>query len=164
MRKPWSLRVLPLLAVGALVYWLVWFFYWSPEALFRAAAKGTVADIEAVLRRGVDVNARGAVLAGPAILHAASAGRAENVRALIEHGAEVDRPNRYGNTALIMAVSKEHADTVAVLLAAGADPERTSINGQSALSIARRQRNRLLIDLLVTGRSRGGAARRGQPR
>lgn len=57
----------------------------------------------------------------------------DNVRVLLEHGADVSRVNDKGQTALGAAVYREDEGTVRALLAAGADP---SAGSPSAVDIA----------------------------
>jgi uncharacterized protein len=57
------------------------------------------------------------------LMAAARAGNAESVKALLEHGADVNAKEKLrGQTALMWAVSQQHPDVVRVLLEHGADP------------------------------------------
>ncbi|MGI8898479.1 MAG: ankyrin repeat domain-containing protein, partial [Pyrinomonadaceae bacterium] len=68
-----------------------------------------------LLRRGILISDR------PSIIRAASNGNADAVRALLSEGADVDRRNRGGQTALMLAAIFGHVDIACLLLAAGAD-------------------------------------------
>lgn len=74
------------------------------------------------------------------LLQVSASGDVDDVRALLAAGAAVNRPNRYGETALILAVRTGRTAVVRLLLAAGADVSRTcrrSPNGgYSALACA----------------------------
>lgn len=59
-----------------------------------------------------------------ALIRAASAGDAEDVRRLVERGARLDASDHAGATALSRAAEKGHLDIVRLLLDLGADPRR----------------------------------------
>lgn len=63
--------------------------------------------------------------AGEALRAAASRGRLEAVRELLDRGVPVDDANPYGATPLILAAMNGHAEVVQALLDAGADATRT---------------------------------------
>ena len=70
--------------------------------------------------------------------HAASvSGNARVARVLIEHGADVNRPNSTGQTPLILAAVGGHDALARVLLEAGADPRAVNNHRQTPLDIAR---------------------------
>src|SRR5688572_28701411 len=60
----------------------------------------------------------------PPLLRAAEAGRTDEVRRLLEGGADVNEkfPELGGLTPLMLAAMRGHLDTVKLLLKAGADP------------------------------------------
>jgi ankyrin repeat protein len=66
--------------------------------------------------------------------------------------SKVDRPNRRGETPLILAVQKRDLAMVRLLLGRGADPKRTdSVAGMSALDYAKRDgRAAAIVKLLET--------------
>ncbi|MEN9704581.1 MAG: hypothetical protein RLZZ393_460 [Pseudomonadota bacterium] len=83
-----------------------------------------------------------------ALLRAAKAGDATNVKQLLEHGALVDLPNVFGHTPLMAAAgsgrgnvptrgrSKTEAqalETIKLLKAAGADPNARTVDGDTAV-------------------------------
>jgi ankyrin repeat protein len=60
---------------------------------------------------------------GP-LMYAVRNGHVDTVRLLLEFGAEVNRKDRYGTTALSTACYEEQTEVVKVLLEYGADPEQ----------------------------------------
>ena len=57
-------------------------------------------------------------------------------RVLIEHGANVNRPNSAGQTPLILAAVGGHGALARELLVGGANPRTVNSHGQTALDIA----------------------------
>jgi ankyrin repeat protein len=94
------------------------------ENLRQAAEQGDRRRVRALLRAGVDVNARKRY-AGSALWHAANQGRREVVRELLRAGAKADLPGEYGSTPLLKAAEGGHAEIVRALIAAGADVNAT---------------------------------------
>lgn len=87
----------------------------ATEELAHYLAKGLTPDM---------TNAAGDTLLLLAAYHQQHA----NVALLLEHGAEVDRVNDKGQTALAAAVFRDDAELVTTLLAAGADPHLGQTN------------------------------------
>jgi ankyrin repeat protein len=56
--------------------------------------------------------------------------------ALLQHGAEVDARDRYGQTGLMLAAHAGHRDVVATLIEHGADLNLTAKFGLSAVMLA----------------------------
>jgi len=105
------------------------------ETLIAAARLGDLARINALIDRGVDIDARAAD--GSTALHwAAQRGDEPVLNALIEAGADPDASSRYGITPLELAATNGDTETVERLLAAGADVDHTSREGQTALMSA----------------------------
>ncbi|OGV97496.1 MAG: hypothetical protein A3I04_02140 [Nitrospinae bacterium RIFCSPLOWO2_02_FULL_39_110] len=67
---------------------------------------------------------------------ASDEGYLDIVKILLADGADVNKKDNDGSTALIEAVGKGHIDIVKVLLAAGADPDAENDNGVTALWMA----------------------------
>ena len=59
----------------------------------------------------------------------------DEVKRLLEAGADVNAPDEDGDTALMWAVFKGHKDVVKVLLTAGANPKMLDSKGKKALMI-----------------------------
>jgi ankyrin repeat protein len=94
------------------------------ESLRQAADHGDVRRVRALLRAGVDVNAR-KPHAGAALWRAANEGHREVVRELLRAGASADLPGEYGSTSLLKAAEGGHTEIVRALIAAGADVNAT---------------------------------------
>jgi ankyrin repeat protein len=59
----------------------------------------------------------------------------DEVKRLLEAGADVNAPDEDGDTALMWAVFKGHKDVVKVLYAAGANPKMLDSKGKEKLRI-----------------------------
>lgn len=57
---------------------------------------------------------------------------------LLDHGADVDRPNKYGNTPLYVATfnSKGRGDLIELLRRHGGDPLKLNKSGQTPVGLA----------------------------
>lgn len=124
------------------------------EALLKAGAKVNTADVYgetplmlacasgdgALVRMVLAADARTDVNRWDGetpLMVAAGAGSVEAVKALIDHGANVNAadPKRHQN-ALMWAAAEGHGDVVSVLLAAGADAKAVTTSGFTALTFA----------------------------
>ena len=110
--------------------------------LHYAALEGDVVRAEELLAGGA-----GASVAddqGFTPLHfAAQSNKPEVVRLLVARGADFDRVNRVGNTALGLAVfnSEGRGEVIETLLEAGADPDKENSAGVSPRVLAERIAN-----------------------
>ena len=73
---------------------------------------------------------------GPQLVEAARAGNAEQVRSLLERGADVEARDPTGATALVAAAYGNHLDVARLLVEAGADVNAKDDTQQSAYLIA----------------------------
>lgn len=90
------------------------------EALLVSAEEGTPEAIVRIVKKGVDINAKGGQH-GHALCTAAFNGRKEIVKTLIDQGALVNLPaNNKNGFALHTACGEGHIDVVKVLLSRGA--------------------------------------------
>ncbi len=136
------------------------------SALMWAAAQRQPAMVRLLVLNGADVDARSRnqdwprwVTSEPRVkslehggftplLYAAREGCADCVAALLDGGADIDKPDLWGQTPLLLATLNLHYDTAALLIERGADIKRWDWWGRTALYNA--------IDLhLPTGSSRG---------
>ena len=81
---------------------------------------------------------------------AAKKGDLAKVEKLIAEGADLDKRDSRGNTALYQAASKGHADVVEALAQAGADVDVDNDFGSTPLHVASRQGHVDVIRVLVT--------------
>ena len=73
------------------------------------------------------------------------------LQVFVEHGVDVDRPNRYECTALLAAIECGHTEMVKALVAAGADPNLETESGFTPLLIALASQNTMIPLLLRLG-------------
>jgi uncharacterized protein len=102
-----------------------------------AAGNSSAEIVAALIAAGADLEKAG--LEGTRPMHAAaSAGRLDNIKLLLGHGAAVDGRDNSGRTPLIAAVSASAPiEVVALLLESGADPKaQESTYGMSPMSFA----------------------------
>jgi ankyrin repeat protein len=69
-----------------------------------------------------------AAAAGPALIDAAAAGRADEVARLVVAGAPLEAQDSQGRSALLLAVAGNHVATAKALLDAGASPNTQAAN------------------------------------
>ena len=109
------------------------------SGLHYAAMENDVAAIERHLAAGDDPN-RADTREGFRPLHFAAQEQAvEAAKALLEAGADVDSPNRHGNTPLLVAVLHCRGDgrLITLLREHGADPHATNATGKTPVGLAR---------------------------
>lgn len=99
--------------------------------------------VRLLLEFNADVNTQGVLRL------AASHGRTTVLRTLLEYGADIDRPNLQGETALYRASWSGHTKCVAELLREGAKVSALTKDGQSALYKAAGQGHDAAVDLLL---------------
>lgn len=104
-------------------------------ALVEAAARGDLAQVQALLREGApieqrDTSGRTAVLAATQGKHVAVA------RVLIERGANVNAQDQIQDSAYLLAGARGYVDILRATLAAGADLTSTNRYGGTALTPA----------------------------
>ena len=124
----------------------------APEALFEAARTGDRPQVEALLDRGVDVNARSRY-GITAVGFAAGKGHVEIVRLLAARGADLNVPDSfYGSRPVDLALRDGHIDVAIYLVSRGAQ-------GATALLTAgiRRQHEVAVQTALAADQLDGGA-------
>ena len=106
------------------------------EDYVDACFMGDVDEAQALLDRGVDVNAQD-IGGHTGLVDGAACGHSAIVALLIQRNADVQRAERdgRGETALIAAARTGRVDIACMLLGAGADPS-TEYNGATALQCA----------------------------
>ena len=108
------------------------------EALIKALRKGDVKQVQELLKKGADVNAKDGH-GSPALVLAAESdyrGRTELMKLLLEKGADVNAKTKGGWTALMEAALRGHVELVKLLLDKGADVNATDRDGATALITA----------------------------
>src|ERR1051325_1467442 len=105
--------------------------------LIDAARIGDVRAVRGAIARGASPNALDYGLNGwTPLLHAIHKGQASSVTALLEAGADPNRPGADGATPLTMAAGYGDAPIVRQLLKRGADPELANGRGETARELA----------------------------
>jgi ankyrin repeat protein len=106
--------------------------------LHYAAMANNVVEVEKRIVDGDDPNFGDRLGFTPLHL-AAQEGSLDAARALLDHGAEIDRTNATGNTPLFVAVfnSKGQGDMVALLRECGGDPLKVNSSGQTPVGLSR---------------------------
>ncbi len=114
----------------------------SPEAqaqLWEAAQTGNLANAQAALKAGADLNAldtRTNQNGRTALNYAAEKNQAALIQWLVEHGAEVNRANNTGFTPLHHAAEAGSLAAAEMLLKLGANVKATTQRGATPLMIA----------------------------
>ncbi len=131
--------------------------------LMSAAAAGNVRRVNALLDKGIDVNATYLRDESPwsgktALMVAAEHGQSEVIQALLRRKANVNLKHYSDLTALMLAAGGAHTEAVRVLLAAGADPNAVGFYFHYGdftplmFAIRSKSENKLqVIDALIAG-------------
>ena len=101
--------------------------------IWTATATGNIEAIKKNLAAGTDVDAKQPPGGGTPLLVAATFGRAEAAKFLIEKGANVNASSNDGATALHGAAFFCHAEIVKLLLDRGAKVNAKNIRGETPL-------------------------------
>jgi ankyrin repeat protein len=104
----------------------------STAPLVEAAARGDLAQVQALLRAGANIEQRDADGRTP-ILAATAGNHIDVVRALITRGANVNAQYKQRDSAFLLAGARGHTEIVRASLAAGADLKSTNRYGGTAL-------------------------------
>lgn len=122
------------------------------QLLVYASKKSDSEYVEMLLKRGADPNAPGSKARQTPIFRAITSGEIENVKLLLNHGANIDHSDEFGSTPLIAAAFEAEFDIALLLLVKGANQSGSNIaeNGfldglnahelESAEKISARQR------------------------
>jgi hypothetical protein len=103
----------------------------STERLWQIAESGELSELDALFKKGADIN--GCNHNGvSALMRAAAAGRHDMVQSLLERGAEVDAHRDDGFTPLLLATFFGHLETVRMLVEHGANLDQTTRCGNTA--------------------------------
>ncbi|CAM9947868.1 unnamed protein product, partial [Scytosiphon promiscuus] len=126
--------------------------------LAREVSIGSLTGVERLLNDGADVNGKGIDLLSP-ICRAASSGRVDVVKLLIERGADLEATTietrsdgsfRVGSApAVHLAIYGRHIDVLQVLLQAGANPNSFNSYGTTPLMAAANQGHANVVRILL---------------
>ncbi|MBC8084697.1 MAG: ankyrin repeat domain-containing protein [Hymenobacter sp.] len=121
------------------------------QKVYAAVVKNHPADVDALLKAGADANAPVEMMPGfPTNFLILAAGRSQTeiVKVLLQHKAQVNKPDSFNATALMAAAGEGNAELVSLLLAAGADPKIKDSDGKDALASAKESGNAEVVKLL----------------
>ncbi len=132
------------------------------SALAHAAGHSNIAAMKMLIAKGANVNiahkrelkVRNGLIAAsyltPLMSAAAGRGSLESVRTLLNAGADVNKRDVRGMTALMLAAASDAANPaiVRLLLDKGADPSVKSVDGETALDWARKFQNPAIVAML----------------
>ena len=83
------------------------------------------------------------------LINAVSAEEADNVRRLVEAGADVNHMNRFGDVPLDLAIKRDNEEIVEILVDGGADAKGKDKDGNPFIHLAIRKRNPEIVRVLV---------------
>jgi len=106
-----------------------------PLPLMYFSARGSSTVVEALLKKGADVNAAPASGITP-LMCAAQRGKNEIVELLITNHADLNLADSHKRTALSHAATNGHPETVEILEKAGSNPEEKYVGGYTDLMLA----------------------------
>jgi len=117
--------------------------------LHRAASGGNVGRVTELLESGADVNVRQAKFQGTPLQYAATWGRTEVVRVLLDHQAKIDAADIHGRTPLMWAAMEGKTETVRLLLDRDANVNASAKGGWTPLHYAADRRHAETAQLLI---------------
>ena len=129
----------------------------EPSELMRAAQRGDLGEVQALIDAGADVNAADHV-GMTALLYAADWGHDGIMRALMAAGADIHAADRYGVTALMLAVNGNSAAAMQCVLEHRVDVNARDAAGRTALMYALDKDALYAVDALVLAGARVDAA------
>jgi hypothetical protein len=104
--------------------------------LVDAVRSGDAAAVRALCARGAGVNAPAGGNGWTPLLHAVHKNQTGTAAALLDSGADVNRPAPNGTTPLMMAAGYGKREMVALLLSRGADAKRLDDSDAAAIDYA----------------------------
>ena len=134
----------------------VWLYYNKPPgttddppiSLQEATSSGEIDKVEALISKGVDVNAREWGSLKTALHYGAEKGHKKVVELLLAKGANTDARDALSTTPLHGAVEKGHKEVVELLIANGADANAKDYKGRTPLWYAKRKGYTEIVELL----------------
>lgn len=119
------------------------------EPLVRAARENNLAAVKRLLASGADVDVVDKAVDSTALAQATANNNREIIRVLLHAGANINRQNRDGETALMYLSGQASTDTARDLIKAGADLELKDDDGETALMAAARLDNTGSLKALI---------------
>lgn len=129
----------------------------EPTELMRAAQRGDLGEVQALIAAGAEVNAADHV-GMTALLYAADWGHDGIMRALIAAGADIHAADRYGVTALMLAVNGNSSAAMLCVLEHRVDVNARDAAGRTALMYAIDKDALYAVEALVLSGARVDAA------
>ena len=117
------------------------------EAFFNTIRSDDEAALVRMINEGFDVDYH-AFGHQPPLIFAVKTERARMVQTLLYHGADPNRADKDGNTALHYAVRLTEPEMVLLLLQHGAHDDRENRGGVTAAALAKSQKNKTILSLL----------------
>lgn len=119
--------------------------------LHWAAHEGDVAKVDALIRKGADVNARNRFGSTP-LYEAALEGHTEVIRKLLKAKADPNAANAGGMTVLMIVARTPNAEAAELLVKSGAEVDaKEPTRGQTALILAAAQSQPEVVRVLLKG-------------
>ena len=139
-----------LLSKGAKVDVRLNSLHWTPlcTTVTKVENKENTFHIKLLVQLGADVNHRDLNSRTPLML-AASMGRKNAIKILLDNYASSHLFDNYGWSALMFAVFYNHQEAVTFMLESGVDPNIVSPQGLSALKIAQEHKRIAMVDILL---------------
>ena len=119
------------------------------EQLILAASTGRAAQVQQLLEKGANIEAKDTFSGRTALIFSACDGQTELVKLLLQKGANIEAKDRFNRTALILASKEGKTDAVKVLLDNGANVEAENNVGETALLMASEQGNTDIAKMLL---------------
>lgn len=117
-------------------------------AFFEATDSGNTEQLESLLAKGADVNARNAM--NQTALHlAVQGGKKDVVEALISKDADVNTKDKDGKTPLHLTAQRGHKEMVELLISKDADVNGRDGDGMTLLHLAAQRGHKDVVDLLI---------------
>jgi ankyrin repeat protein len=122
----------------------------SPGPVTRAIWHGQDKVLQRLLAAGASPD--GAELGDTPLMHAVERNAIAMASILIQHGADLNKPDRSGNTPLHHAAERRLDEWPVFLLKGGADPKAVNRRGETVLHLSARHGNqKLSLDLIDRG-------------
>jgi uncharacterized protein len=115
--------------------------------LHVAAGKGQLAIVQELVKRGMDVNARGGILGGNALHAVADGHHVEVVKYLLDVGSEMDVSDSQRNP-LFAAILDDNVDIAQLLINRGLDPMTDYGDDWNAIAFAKERGAEKCLKLL----------------